>query len=144
MLLHPWYALAHHQRQSVTINKFENNKVFLSEKTFHPIINLQPFIIFSSNGHLKVMRELGFKTFSPFIDESYDDEINSQKRFNMVCDEILRLSKMNMNEINTLLLELKNICIYNRNHLLTFTKYDVFENSLQKIKNYGNEGRFDE
>jgi hypothetical protein len=34
-------------------------------------------------------------------------------------------------------LELKSICIYNRNHLLSFTKYDVFENSLQKIKNYG-------
>ena len=121
----------------VTETTFENNKVFLSEKTFHPIINLQPFIVFSSNGHLKIMKELGFKTFSPFINESYDNELNSQKRFNMVCEEILRLSKMDMSEINQLLLELKNICIYNRNHLLTFTKYDVFENSLQKIKNYG-------
>ena len=80
---------------------------------------------------------MGFKTFSPIIDESYDLEENSQKRFKMICDEILRLSELSMDEINDLLLELKSICIYNRNHLLSFTKYDVFENSLQKIKNYG-------
>lgn len=121
----------------VTETTFKNNCVFLSEKTFHPVINLQPFIVFSSNGHLKTLRDLGFKTFSPFINEEYDDESNSHKRFKMVCDEILRLSKMNMDEINDLLFELKNICIYNRNHLLSFTKYDVFENSLQKIKKYG-------
>lgn len=121
----------------VTETTFTNNCVFLSEKTFHPVINLQPFIVFSSNGHLKTLKELGFKTFSPFINEDYDDEVNSQKRFKMVCDEILRLSQMSMDEINDLLFELKNICIYNRNHLLSFTKYDVFENSLQKIKNYG-------
>ena len=121
----------------VTETTFKNNSVFLSEKTFHPIINLQPFVVFSSNGHLKVLQELGFKTFAPFINEEYDDELNSQKRFKMVCDEILRLSELSMDEINNLLLELKSICIYNRNHLLSFTKYDVFENSLQKIKNYG-------
>ena len=121
----------------VTETTFKNNSVFLSEKTFHPIINLQPFIVFSSNGHLKVLQKLGFKTFSPFINEEYDDELNSQKRFKMICDEILRLSELSMDEINNLLLELKSICIYNRNHLLSFTKYDVFENSLQKIKNYG-------
>jgi hypothetical protein len=121
----------------VTETTFTNNRVFLSEKTFHPIINLQPFIVFSSNGHLKIMQELGFKTFSPYINEEYDNETNSQKRFKMVCDEILRISQFDITELNQLLLELKNICIYNRNHLLSFTKYDVFENSLQKIKNYG-------
>lgn len=121
----------------VTETTFSNNKVFISEKTFHPIINLQPFIIFSSNGHLQELKRLGFKTFDGLIDESYDLEENSQKRFKMVCDEILRLSQMDISELNKLYLSYKEVYIHNRQHLLKFTNYDYFYNCLQKIKNYG-------
>jgi len=117
----------------VTETTFSKNKVFISEKTFHPIINLQPFIMFASNGQLEELRNLGFKTFGHVIDESYDDEENNHKRFKKVCDEILRLSEMSIDEINELFLSCKDICIYNRNHLLSFTKYDVFKNSLEKL-----------
>jgi hypothetical protein len=122
----------------VTETTFTQNKVFISEKTFHPIINLQPFIMFASNGQLQELRNLGFKTFGHIIDESYDNEEDNHIRFKMICDEILRLSKMNIDEINQLFLSCKDICIYNRNHLLSFVKYDVFENSLQKIKQIWN------
>lgn len=121
----------------VTETTFSNNKVFISEKTFHPIINLQPFIIFSSNGHLQELKRLGFRTFDGLIDESYDLEENSQKRFKMVCDEILRLSQMDISELNKLYLSYKEVYIHNRQHLLKFTNYDYFYNCLQKIKNYG-------
>ena len=121
----------------VTETSFSNNKVFISEKTFHPIINLQPFIIFSSNGHLQELKRLGFKTFDGFIDERYDMEEDSQKRFKMVSDEILRLSQMDILELNKLYLSYKEVYIHNRQHLLKFTNYDYFYNCLQKIKNYG-------
>ena len=117
----------------VTETTFQKNNVFISEKTFHPVINLQPFIMFASNGQLQEFRNLGFKTFGHIIDESYDNEENNHKRFKMVCDEILRLSKMSIDKINELFLSCKDICIYNRNHLLSFTKYDVFQNSLEKL-----------
>jgi len=67
----------------VTETTFRKNSVFLSEKTFHPIINLQPFIMFASNGQLAELRKLGFKTFGNVIDESYDDESDNHKRFVM-------------------------------------------------------------
>lgn len=117
----------------VTETTFSKNLVFISEKTFHPIINLQPFIMVASNGQLKELRNLGFKTFGHVIDESYDDEENNHIRFKKVCHEILRLSNMSIDEINDLFLSCKDICIYNRNHLLSFTKYDVFKNSLEKL-----------
>lgn len=122
----------------VTETTFKKNTVFISEKTFHPIINLQPFIMFASNGQLQELRNLGFKTFGHVIDESYDDEEDNYIRFKKVCNEILRLSEMSIDEINQLFLSCKDICIYNRNHLLSFTKYDVFENSLQQIKKIWN------
>ena len=118
----------------ITETTFKNNTVFLSEKTFHPIINLQPFIMFASNGQLKELQKLGFKTFGDIIDESYDNETNSKKRFKMVCNEIKKLSELNIDEINELFLKCKDVCIYNRNHLLSFTKYDVYENSIEKLK----------
>lgn len=118
----------------VTETTFTNNRVFISEKTFHPILNFQPFIMIASNGQLAELRRLGFKTFGHIIDESYDEEENSHIRFKKVCDEILRLSKLSIDEINEMILSCKDICIYNRNHLLSFTNYDVFTNSLQKIK----------
>ncbi len=119
----------------VTETTFTNNKVFISEKTFHPIINLQPFIMISSNGHLAELHRLGFKTFDGFIDESYDLEENSQKRFKMICDEIKRLSEMDIEELNKLYLSYKEVYIHNRQNLLKFTNYDYFSNCLQKIKN---------
>ena len=34
---------------------------------------MQPFIILGSKGTLKYLRQLGYKTFDGFIDESYDE-----------------------------------------------------------------------
>jgi len=125
----------------VTETTFSKNRVFLSEKTFHPIINLQPFVMFASNGQLAELRKLGFKTFGNMIDESYDDETDNHKRFKMVCNEILRLSNMSIDDINQLFFACKDICIHNRNHLLSFKDYDVFTNSFTKIKNIWNSNK---
>lgn len=46
--------------------------VFISEKTFKPIAAMHPFIILGNRGSLVKLRELGYKTFNGFIDESYD------------------------------------------------------------------------
>jgi len=42
---------------------------------------------------------------------------------------------MSIDDINQLFFACKDICIHNRNHLLSFKDYDVFKNSLTKIKN---------
>ena len=54
----------------------------MSEKILKPLLNLHPFIVMSTPHTLKKITELGFKTFGRFIDESYDDEENPQKRLN--------------------------------------------------------------
>lgn len=80
-------------------NFFENGGYF-SEKTWKPIGHLQPFIFMGPAYGLKEIRKLGFKTFSPFIDESYDEERNNAKRFKMIINEIERLSKLPIEEIH--------------------------------------------
>lgn len=49
-----------------------DNTLFISEKTFKAIACQHPFIIVGNRYSLRKLRELGYKTFDGFIDESYD------------------------------------------------------------------------
>jgi len=57
----------------VTETVYRGNKNHLTEKTFKPIVMQQPFILQSCKGSLEYLRRYGFKTFSDFWDESYDE-----------------------------------------------------------------------
>lgn len=65
--------------------------VFISEKIYKPIAYKHPFIVASTAGYLTQLRRCGYKTFHPFIDESYDNEVDDNKRMMMICEEISRL-----------------------------------------------------
>ena len=75
------------------------NNVFLSEKIFKPIVNLHPFIVFASRFTLRELKKLGFKTFHPFIDESYDRIDNDETRFLMLLDELDKFRKWTPEEL---------------------------------------------
>jgi hypothetical protein len=57
----------------VTETNFQESELTLTEKAFKPSKEKHPFIIIGVKGTLKAMREMGFKTFGEFWDESYDD-----------------------------------------------------------------------
>lgn len=65
--------------------------VFLSEKTYRPIALKHPFILLAFPNSLQMLRDRGYKTFSPYINEDYDSELNGEERLNMIFDEVLRL-----------------------------------------------------
>ncbi len=67
------------------------NGRFLSEKTYRPISLKHPFILLVYPNSLDVLRESGYKTFHPYIDETYDTIIDSEERMEAVWKEIVRL-----------------------------------------------------
>lgn len=69
------------------------HSVFVSEKTFKPIACMQPFVIVGSKHTLKYLRKLGYKTFSPFIDESYDD-LDDADRIPAIMEELKRIDQI--------------------------------------------------
>jgi|TARA_B110000495_G_C22986798_1_gene580657 hypothetical protein len=73
------------------------NECFISEKTFKPIACNHPFIIAGNQGSLHRLRELGYKTFSPFIDESYDS-LPTWQRMAAITAELTRINNMSVNE----------------------------------------------
>ncbi len=68
------------------------------------------------------MKEFGFKTFSPFIDESYDTELDYFVRRDKIQQEILRLCSMSIEELDDWYWNMKNILIHNFNRLKTYGK----------------------
>jgi len=110
---------------------------FISEKTFHhPIINLQPFIVIGNPFTLKTLRDLGFKTFSLFIDETYDECTDFKNRFELIESEVVRLSALSLSEIHDIYYQLKDVLVHNQNHARTFGDYNPFEKTFNDIRKW--------
>ena len=84
-----------------------------SEKEAKPIVARRPFVIFGSPGHLGAFRSLGFRSFAPVIDESYDNEIDLEKRFCMAIEAMNQLCKKNPIEVYK---QLKDVLDHNKLH----------------------------
>jgi hypothetical protein len=86
---------------------------FFSEKTFKPFAFMHPFILMSQSNSLEILHQLGYKTFHPFIDESYDTEKNDVVRLKMILKEVERLSNLSDDEIGKFIDMVKPITSYN-------------------------------
>lgn len=117
----------------VTESNFVLNEVFISEKTLRPLANYQPFIVLGSAGILKFLKILGFKTFSPYIDETYDEIENATERLNLIEIEILKLRFMKLKDIHKMYYDMKQILIHNRLHLEKFKDYECFDEVINNI-----------
>ena len=91
--------------------------VFLTEKTIKPIMHFQPFIINGQRDSLSKLHKLGFKTFEPFIDESYDKIEEPGERLNAICEEIKRLCSLPIKEVHKNYYKLWDRLEYNYEHL---------------------------
>ena len=75
----------------ISETSFLEDEFYISEKVVKALGQNHPFIVFGNFGTLKELKRMGFETFEPFIDESYDLEPNIQKRMDMVFDEVIKL-----------------------------------------------------
>lgn len=105
-------------------------KIFFSEKTWKSILTFQPFVLISTRHSLKKLRELGFKTFSPFIDESYDKIETYEQRKELINNEIIKLCNKTKLEIDEWYWKMKDILIHNHNHFFNFVNLEY-----KKLKN---------
>lgn len=101
----------------VTETYFTDDKCdYITEKILRPIISLRPFICVGTPFLLKKLRNYGFKTFTPYIDESYDEIIDPIQRMNTILKEINRLCSLSKAQIHTLYLSLWDTLEYNHLH----------------------------
>ena len=107
----------------VTESYLDENIVFYSEKTYKPIRSLQPFIIFGNTGSLKKLKERGYKTFEKWWDESYDDEIDMDKKFEKICKVMEEICSWDLDKCFRITNEMEETLQHNFFHLIN-TKID--------------------
>lgn len=75
---------------------------YISEKTFDPMRMRMPFILVSPPHTLQYLKDLGFKTFHHFWDESYDEIENHTDRFIKICELITYLDELPDKELRAI------------------------------------------
>ena len=98
---------------------------YLSEKIWKPIGHSQPFILAGPSKSLKYLKSLGFKTFSPYIDESYDLENNDYKRLELIIKEVDKFSNKTKEEKDEFLQNVSEICKYNQELFLNYSSKNI-------------------
>jgi hypothetical protein len=102
-----------------------NDRLFLTEKTFKPIFAQHPFLILASEGHLSALRDLGYKTYHPYIDETYDTIENDHDRLATIIEEVKRLCNQTDEEWIEWQTNVKDIVEFNKQHFLTRTDHRI-------------------
>jgi hypothetical protein len=87
-----------------------------TEKITKPILGRRLFVVFAGQGYLQSLKNLGFKTFSDVIDESYDDILDPTQRWKLAFDQVRNLCNRDQHEV---LAKIKPIVEHNYNLLVT-------------------------
>jgi hypothetical protein len=105
----------------ITETNFDNPEVTLTEKSYKPIKEKHPFIIVGVNGALRGLHRAGFKTFSDFWDESYDNIEHPGQRMQAIKNIIEYISTWDNNKILDFKRRVKPILEHNFNVLKNST-----------------------
>ena len=100
-------------------NNIENNlsqidTLFITEKTWKPIVFKKPFLVWGGKGIHTKLKELGFELYEELFDYSFD---NSSSRLDDLCNTIQPYMLMEPSMLGTSIdLTIKKKIEYNFNH----------------------------
>jgi hypothetical protein len=106
-----------------------NNEVFMTEKIWKAIMAKHVFVVHGNFLYLQKLRELGFKTFGAYFDESYDLEIDQKIRIEKIANTCQQLLKSNWKDIYQ-----QTKALRQHNHDLMFDK-DKLSEEINKTLN---------
>ena len=101
-----------------TFGHYKHDRLFFSEKVYKPMMFLQPFILIGEPFALKALKEFGYKTFSDFWDESYDEILHDGDRLFAATEIIKNLANKSDNELSDMLDKMLPILNHNFGNLL--------------------------
>lgn len=127
-----WEDQQNFQIQIVAETLFEEQKIFLTEKVFKPIVMEQPFILFAPPLSLQYMRDYGFETFSDIWDESYDQIVDHNERYHAIIKLINNINSLNKEDFDNLLTKADAIVHHNKKHFYSEKFEEILLNELHR------------
>ena len=128
------FNLGQHQETFISLvseTEVRKDILFLSEKMYKPIYAQQPFIVYGNPYSLKHLKELGFKTFDKWIDESYDNEENFEKRLAMILEQLKVIAGKSLEELTDIRNEMREVLVHNYKHFLLTDNTEEFFNKFK-------------
>lgn len=98
----------------------ESRYSFRTEKIAKPLAMGHPFIVASTAGFYRDLRNLGFRTFGHVIDERFDTIDNAQQRMDRIIEVVSDLCSQ---DLTAFLAACEDVCRYNQQHLNDFTAH---------------------
>jgi hypothetical protein len=107
-----WFSL-------VTETIFDYPHTFRTEKIWKPVLMAHPFVVAANSGYLRDLRNAGFRTFQPLIDERYDQIDCPRTRIERIIDTVRGISQMGAAEFWA---ASRDVCKYNQQHLVEYNR----------------------
>lgn len=105
----------------------------ISEKTLNAIRNYRPFVLAGPPGTLKMLKELGFKTFDAYWPEDYDNIIDNTERLVKICETIDYINSFSIEDLIEMHKDMESILIYNKENIKNIVQhYDDLNNTILK------------
>lgn len=116
----------------ITETKYAQPFAALTEKTMQAIIHARPFVMVGPPNTLDFVKEMGWKTFDNWWDESYDLEENHEKRLEKIFDVIEYINGLTIEELKRMYIEMMPVINHNQKQLVklqkTFQKHNIDNN----------------
>ena len=103
-------------------NKWDT-QLFITEKTYKPLMNYHPFIVVSLPYTLRYLRQQGFQTFPEMFDEYYDITRDPVERFNRIIQELQKWKGYSTDEKNERYNSVRHKLAFNKWHFLHKNKH---------------------
>jgi len=114
----------------VVLETVFDKRIHLTEKTCRALATGHPFFLAAGPGSLELLRSYGFKTFSPWIDESYDKETNSKIRMDKIIHSMEKYTQQSKNNRKKILQECLRVAQHNKTHFFSKQFKDICINEL--------------
>ena len=108
------YQQTHFEVVGETFGEMGSDAFFPTEKIVKPIVMCHPFLVAGSYRFLHHLRQYGFRTFDEFIDESYDEEIDMEKRMGMVAKQVKHICERGASKFYQ---QTRLVCEHNYNRI---------------------------
>ena len=119
----------------VTETVFDYPYPATTEKILRPMLNKRMFLIVGPAYTLRFLKTKGFQTFSPFINEEYDEIRDPIDRMNFLLQEIDRLVTLPIDSIRDAVLNYKSVLDSNFTTVVNLEKLELedLKDRLSKI-----------
>lgn len=114
----------------ITETAFMEDVSFVTEKIFKPITMGHPLILFASEGTLRSLRDMGFRTDWCGIDPAYNDETDAERRFSLTQQAVMDWVNLSRTEKIERISSSMDTIIHNFEHI---RKVDFYREAIKQM-----------